>query len=135
MMKRLIFTIPVAAIVLLTLVGCNNAQQPTSQNPTVTETTGTTSAQGGFDALANVILNTKAAVETGDFNQATQEFDKFESAWVKVEDGVKTKSSKTYGVIEDAATQVKSALKAKDKAKAQEGLNILNTNITAVSKS
>lgn len=118
MMKRLIFTIPVAATVLLTLVGCNNAQQPTSQNPTTTETTGTTSAQGGFDALANVISNTKAAVETGDFNQATQEFDKFENAWVKVEDGVKTKSSKTYGVIEDAATQVKSALKAKDKAKA-----------------
>lgn len=131
-MKSFTYIIPVIAISLLTLAGCNNAQQSTTQTPATTETTGAT--QGGFDALISVVSNTKTAVETGNFDKAQQEFDKFENAWVKVEDGVKTKYSKTYNAIEDAATQVKSALKAKDKAKALEGLQTLNSNIATVSK-
>lgn len=132
-MKSFIYIIPVIAISLLTLAGCNSAQQSTTQTPaTTTETTG--AAQGGFDALISVVSNTKTAVEAGSFDKAQQEFDKFENAWVKVEDGVKTKSSKTYNAIEDAVTQVKGALKAKNKAKALEGLQTLNTNIATVSK-
>ncbi|MER3494325.1 MAG: DUF4363 domain-containing protein [Mastigocladus sp. ERB_26_2] len=131
-MKSFIYIIPVIVISLLTLVGCNNAQQSTTQTPATTETTGAT--QAGFDALSSVVSNTKTAVEAGNFDKAQQEFDKFENAWVKVEDGVKTKSSKTYNAIEDAATQVKGALKAKDKAKVLEGLQTLNSNIATVSK-
>ena len=140
-MKNFIYIIPLIAISLLTLVGCNSSQQSTTQTPATTETTGGTTVsktpgatQGGFDALVNVVSNTKTAVEAGNFDKAQQEFDKFENAWVKVEDGVKTKSSKTYNAIEDAATQVKGALKAKDKAKALEGLQTLNSNIATVSK-
>ncbi|PMB48970.1 DUF4363 domain-containing protein [Fischerella thermalis CCMEE 5205] len=140
-MKRLIYIIPLTAIGLLTLAGCNSAQQSTTQTPATTETTGGTTVsgtlgttQGGFDALSSVVSNTKTAVEVGNFDKAQQEFDKFENAWVKVEDGVKTKSSKTYNAIEDAATQVKNSLKAKDKVKALEGLQTLNTNIATVSK-
>ena len=140
-MKRLIYIIPLTAIGLLTLAGCNSAQQSTTQTPTTTETTGGTTVsgtpgatQGGFDALISVVSNTKTAVEAGNFDKAQQEFDKFENAWVKVEDGVKTKSAKTYNASEDAATQVKGALKAKDKAKALKELQTLNTNIATVSK-
>ncbi|MBH8575441.1 DUF4363 family protein [Nostocaceae cyanobacterium CENA369] len=140
-MKRLIYIIPVTAISLLTLVGCNNAQQSSTQTPATTETTGgkTVSAtpgttQGGFQPLVSVVSNTKTAVTAGNFNKAQQEFDKFENSWSKVEDGVKAKSSKTYNTIEDTATQVKSAIKAKDKAKALNGLQTLDTNIATVSK-
>ncbi|MBD6615277.1 DUF4363 family protein [Komarekiella sp. 'clone 1'] len=140
-MKRLIYIISLTAISLLTLVGCNSPQQSTTQTPATTETTGGTTVsqtpgatQAGFDALSSVVSNTKTSVEAGNFDKAQQEFDKFENAWVKVEDGVKTKSSKTYNAIEDAATQVKGALKAKDKAKVLEGLQTLNSNIATVSK-
>ena len=140
-MKRLIYIIPVTAIGLLTLVGCNNDQKSTTQAPTTTETTAgtavsktTVATQGGFNALVSVVSNTKTAVQGGNFDKAQQEFNKFEDSWSKVEDGVKTKSSKTYNVIEDTVTQVKGALKAKDKAKALKGLQTLNTNIASVSK-
>ncbi|OYD87639.1 DUF4363 domain-containing protein [Nostoc sp. 'Peltigera membranacea cyanobiont' 213] len=140
-MKRLIYIIPVAAIGLLTLVGCNSDQKSTTQSPATTETTAATTVsktpvatQGGFDTLVGVVSNTKTAVQAGKFDTAQQEFNKFENAWSKVEDGVKTKSSKTYNVIEDTATQVKGSLKAKDKAKSLKGLQTLNTNIATVSK-
>ncbi|AVH64994.1 MULTISPECIES: DUF4363 domain-containing protein [unclassified Nostoc] len=140
-MKRLIYIIPVAAIGLLTLVGCNSDQKSTTQTPATTETTAATTVsktpvatQGGFDTLVGVVSNTKTAVQAGKFDTAQQEFNKFENAWSKVEDGVKTKSSKTYNVIEDTATQVKGSLKAKDKAKSLKGLQTLNTNIATVSK-
>jgi Domain of unknown function (DUF4363) len=140
-MKRLIYIIPVTVIGLMTLVGCNSDQTSTTQTPATTETTGgkTVSgtpgaAQNGFNALESVVANTKTAVEAGKFDKAQQEFDKFENSWAKVEDGVKTKSSKTYNAIEDATTQVKGALKAKDKAKALQSLQILNTNIATASK-
>ncbi|WP_016953149.1 DUF4363 family protein [Anabaena sp. PCC 7108] len=140
-MKRLIYIIPITAISLLTLVGCNSAEQSTTETPTATETTGGTkvsatpgATQGGFDSLSSVVSKTKAAVEAGKFDTAQQEFDKFEDYWSKVEDGVKTKSSKTYNAIEDTVTQVKGDLKAKDKAKALKQLQILNTNIATASK-
>ncbi|MBN3948536.1 MAG: DUF4363 family protein [Nostoc sp. NMS7] len=140
-MKRLIYIIPVTAIGLLTLVGCNSAQESATQTPAATETTAATTVsktpgatQGGFGTLVSVVSNTKTAVSAGKFDKAQQEFDKFENSWSKVEDGVKTKSSKTYNAIEDAATQVKGALKAKDKAKALKGLQTLDTNIATVSK-
>ncbi|MEH2077792.1 MAG: DUF4363 domain-containing protein [Nostoc sp.] len=140
-MKRVIYIIPVVAISLLTLVGCNSDQKSTTQTPATTETTAATTVsktpvatQGGFDTLVGVVSNTKTAVQAGKFDTAQQEFNKFENAWSKVEDGVKTKSSKTYNVIEDTATQVKGSLKAKDKAKSLKGLQTLNTNIATVSK-
>ncbi|QSJ15083.1 DUF4363 family protein [Nostoc sp. UHCC 0702] len=136
-MKRLIYIISISAIGLLTLVGCNSGEQATTTTETsgVTKVSGTPGAtQGGFTALKSIVSNTKTAVSAGNFDKAQQEFDKFENAWSKVEDGVKTKSSKTYNVIEDAATEVKGALKAKDKAKALKGLQTLDTNIATVSK-
>ncbi|MCC5642727.1 DUF4363 domain-containing protein [Nostoc sp. CHAB 5824] len=140
-MKRLIYIIPVTAIGLLALVGCNSDQKSATQTPATTETTAGTgvsrtpvATQGGFNTLVSVVSNTKTAVQGGNFDKAQQEFNKFENSWSKVEDGVKTKSSKTYNVIEDAATQVKGALKAKDKAKALKGLQTLDTNIATVSK-
>ncbi|BBD65848.1 hypothetical protein NIES4072_04730 [Nostoc commune NIES-4072] len=140
-MKRLIYIIPVTAIALLTLVGCNSDQKSTTQTPAATENTSgtavsktTVATQEGFKTLVSVVSNTKTAVQGGNFDKAQQEFNKFENSWSKVEDGVKTKSSKTYNVIEDTATQVKGALKAKDKAKALKGLQTLNTSIASVSK-
>ncbi|MBV6622580.1 MAG: DUF4363 family protein [Rivularia sp. (in: Bacteria)] len=130
-MKKFIYVIPVMAIGLLTLVGCTNPQSTTGNSAT-TETTSAT--QGSFDDLVTVVSGTRVDVEAGKFEQAQQEFDKFENAWFKVEDGVKTKSSQAYNAIEDAAIQVKGALKAKDKAKALEGLGTIDTNIATVSK-
>lgn len=138
-MNRLNSVIAATAISILVLAGCNNGQQPSTQaSPgagTTTNANSTSKAtQAGFDTLTTVVSNTKTAVEAGNFDQAQQAFNQFENAWVKVEDGVKTKSPKGYSAIEDTVIQVKSALKGKDKAKALGALQTLDTNITAVSK-
>lgn len=139
-MKRFSYAIAATALGILALVGCSNAQQPGTLAPSNTKTTApspsTTSdaSQGGFGALTTVVSNTRAAVEAGNFDQARQEFNKFEDTWLKVEDGVKAKAADSYSTIEDTMTQVQAALKGSDKAKALEGLQVLDKNIATVSK-
>lgn len=136
----------------MTLVGCNNAEKPTTQtspsdNATpeaVAKPTATTEKQANtstttteFDGLLGVITNTKAAVNAGNFAKAKDEFGKFEDFWSKVEDGVKTKSPKAYKEIEDKSDELKAALKtaAPNKQKVLADLDSLNKNITSVPKS
>ena len=135
--NRLSYAIAITAIGLFALTGCNGTTQPTTQtSPTVTAVSGSSNTtQDGFNALVGVVSNTKTAVDAGKFDQAQQEFDKFEDSWAKVEDGVKAKYPNNYAAIEDTTTQVKSAIKAKDKTKAIEALQTLDKNIATVSKS
>ncbi|WP_315785547.1 DUF4363 domain-containing protein [Fischerella sp. JS2] len=128
------------------LVGCNNAEQSTTQtSPTATSTpasaiskkTATTTVKdNNFKSLLAIVSNTQTAVKAGDFTKAKQEFDKFEDSWSKVEDGVKKKSSKTYNAIEDEADKIKGDLKASapNKDKVLAALESLNTNINSVAK-
>ncbi|MBN3927202.1 DUF4363 domain-containing protein [Nostoc sp. NMS4] len=132
----------VAAISLMTLVGCNKGDEPTAQTTpagsSIADTTATPSATTTPDAAATptpsattspsaaaspttttefqglqgVVTNTKAAVEAGDFTKAKGEFDKFEDFWSKVEDGVKVKSPNAYKEIEDKSDEIKAGLKA-----------------------
>lgn len=119
----------------LILAGCNTTQQSSSTSPTSQASTSATNSGANFGALSNVVSATKAAVNAGNFSQATRNFDQFEAAWKQVEDGVKTKSPDGYSAIEDAATQVRGALKSSDKAKALAGLQTLETTIASVSRS
>lgn len=132
----------VAAISMMTLVGCNKGDEPTAQTPpagssiadtiasptaaaspdaaatptpaatTTPSAVATPSKTTEFQGLQGVVTNTKAAVQAGDFTKAKGEFDKFEDFWSKVEDGVKAKSPTTYKEIEDKADEIKAGLKA-----------------------
>ena len=119
-------------ISLLTLAGCNTTQQSSSSSTQAP--TSATNSGANFGTLNNVVSTTKAAVNAGNFSQATQDFNQFENAWRQVEDGVKTKSPQGYSTIEDTVTQVKSALKSSDKAKALANLQTLETTIATVSR-
>ncbi|MEH2153470.1 DUF4363 domain-containing protein [Nostoc sp.] len=154
----------VAAISMMTLVGCNKADEPTAQTPpagsSIADTTATpaaTTSPGAaatpaatttpsavatpaktteFQGLQGVVTNTKAAVQAGDFTKAKGEFDKFEDFWSKVEDGVKAKSPTTYKEIEDKADEIKAGLKASapNKPKLSTALGVLNKDVTSVAK-
>jgi hypothetical protein len=131
----------VALISLMTLVGCNNGEKPstTEASPAANSTSKTAAnptATTGFQGLKGVVSNTQAAVEAGNFTKAKGEFDKFEDSWSKVEDGVKAKSPTTYKGIEDNADEIKAGLKASkpNKQKVLTALASLNKNITSVAK-
>ncbi|QLE48955.1 DUF4363 domain-containing protein [Nostoc sp. C057] len=153
----------VAAISMMTLLGCNKGDEPTAQTPptgsSISDTTATPSATTTpdvptpaattspgaaatptktteFQGLQGVVTNTKAAVQAGDFTKAKGEFDKFEDFWSKVEDGVKTKSPTTYKEIEDKSDEIKAGLKASapNKPKLLTALEVLNKDVTSVAK-
>ncbi|OYD90884.1 DUF4363 domain-containing protein [Nostoc sp. 'Peltigera membranacea cyanobiont' 210A] len=142
----------VAAISLMTLVGCNKGDEPTAQTPpagsSISDTAATpaaTTSPGAaatpaktteFQGLQGVVTNTKVAVEAGDFTKAKGEFDKFEDFWSKVEDGVKAKSPTTYKEIEDKADEIEAGLKASapNKPKLSTALGVLNKDVTSVAK-
>jgi len=58
-----------------------------------------------------MVSSTKAAVQTGNFATAKSEFDQFEDAWEKVEDGIKAKSPKEYEAVEEMTEKVMAELK------------------------
>ncbi|MDZ8096645.1 MAG: DUF4363 domain-containing protein [Nostoc sp. DedQUE05] len=142
----------VAAISMMTLVGCNQAEEPTAQTPpagsSISDTTATPAATTTpsaaatpaatteFQGLQGVVTNTKTAVEAGDFTKAKGEFDKFEDLWSKVEDGVKAKSPTTYKQIEDKADEIEAGLKASapNKSNLSTALGVLNKDVTSVAK-
>ena len=124
------------AVISLAVAGCGAEQKSSTPAPQTTQAPTAAAPSGtGFVALSSVVSKAKAAVNAGNFSQATQDFNQFENAWKSVEDGVKTKSPSGYGAIEDAATQVSSALKSSNKVKALTGLQVLETTIATVSRS
>lgn len=119
-----------SAVTLLTLAGCDSAKEAstpqTSPAPIPAATavkTEQAATQGNYAELTCVVTSTKAAVQAGNFAKAKTEFDKFEKAWKKVEDGIKAKAPKSYDAVEEAAEKVTTELKksqpSKDKALAQ----------------
>ena len=132
----------IAGISLLTLVGCNNAEQATTETTPATTSNSTGKAPAkkstaGNDGLLAVISKTKTAVTSGDFVQAKKEFDKFEDVWKEVEDGIKAKSRDNYEAVEKSMDEISGELKAakpqKDKLLAL--LQSLEKTINAISKS
>ncbi|MCY7278787.1 MAG: DUF4363 domain-containing protein [Phormidesmis sp. CAN_BIN44] len=136
-MKNFRSSIVGAAIVsMVALAGCGADQKSSTPAPQTTQApTSATNVGTGFVALNSVVSKAKTAVNAGNFSQATQDFNQFEDAWKSVEDDVKAKSPSGYGAIEDAATQVSSALKSNNKVKAMTGLQTLETTIATVSRS
>lgn len=155
-MKSFKYTIGILAVSLLVLTGCNKSEPPTAETiPTATasatEVTTPPSAAGeaknetdkeatsadagkGFGDLTAVVSKTQQAVEANDFAKARDEFDKFEDAWSKVEDGVKAKSNDTYNAIEDNVDKLQDAMKASNKEKSIEALQALNNSILSAAK-
>ncbi|MEG5059324.1 hypothetical protein QUB60_15480 [Microcoleus sp. A2-C5] len=112
-----------SAVTLVALAGCGDKEASTPSTPpsavppaTTTTTTTTTGSEkpvstASYPELMSVVTNTKAAVDTGDFVKAKTEFDKFETSWKKVEDGIKAKEPKSYDTVEETTEKVTNELK------------------------
>jgi hypothetical protein len=129
----------VLSISLLALAGCNNGTEQASITSTSSSTpisTTSTESTAGYGALLTVVTKTKTATEAGNFGDAKKEFGKFEASWSKVEDGIKTKSSKSYDAIEKSLDEVNSLLKESKPAKEKliTALRSLESNIKAAPK-
>ena len=144
-MARLNHILVVSAVTLLALAGCDSGQQAStpktspSQIPAATavNTSDKAASPASYPELSGVVSNTKAAVQTGNFTKAKTEFDKFENAWKKVEDGIKAKAPKSYDAVEETTEKVMTALKktqpSKDQVLAQ--LQSLEKTINSIPKS
>ncbi|MEG3918223.1 hypothetical protein [Microcoleus sp. POL10_C6] len=133
-----------SAISLIALAGCDSAKEAstpqTSPAPVPAATavkTEKAASQGNYAELSGVVSSTKAAVQAGNFTKAKTEFDKFENAWKKVEDGIKAKAPKSYDAVEDTTEKVMTALKKSQPSKDQvlTQLQSLEKTITSIPKS
>jgi|SRR6476661_3944212 len=133
-----------SAISLIALAGCDSAKEASTPQPSSTPVPAATAvktekaaSQGNYAELSGVVSSTKAAVQTGNFATAKTEFDKFEDAWEKVEDGIKAKSPKDYEAVEETTEKVMAELKksqpSKDQVLAQ--LQSLEKTINSIPKS
>jgi hypothetical protein len=77
------------------------------------------SKTSGFTSLQTVVTKTLSAVDTGKFSVAKEEFNKFEDAWKKVEDGLKKKSPDSYKAIEENYGIVTKEVKASKPSKSK----------------
>ena len=127
-MMRFKVTFLLGVIGLFSVVGCSTS--PTSPNTggaqsnsaSISTAGSPSSAQAGYPQLLSVLAKTQAAVESNDFAKAQQEFDRFESVWAPVEDGIKLQSDNAYDAIEEGMDQVSAALKS---SKADQAISIL----------
>ncbi len=134
-----------SAVTLVVLAGCGDKEAstpptPPSQVPAATTTVSASekpASPASYPELMSVVTNTKAAVNTGDFVKAKTEFDKFETSWKKVEDGIKAKDPKSYDTVEETTEKVTKELKttkpSKDLVMAQ--LQSLEKTIASIPKS
>lgn len=135
-------TFAALSLSVMLLAGCNNAEQagtqapPTADPASKVESNASASSKKGVGTLQSVVSKTKAAVNKGDFATAKKEFDGFENAWGKVEDGIKAKSRDKYNAIEKNADQIEDTLKNSkpSKEKLSTALQSLEKDINAVSK-
>lgn len=118
-----------SALSLLTLAGCDSAQEastPKTSSSAVPATAAKTDKAETalkYPELSGLVFYTKTAVQADDFAKAKTEFGKFENAWKKVEDRIKAKAPKGYNAIEEATAKVTTELKksqpSKDKVLAE----------------
>lgn len=144
-MARLNRILVASAVTLIALTGCGGAQEAStpktspSQIPAASavSTSDKAASPASYAELVSVVTNTKAAVQTGNFTKAKTEFDNFENAWKKVEDGIKKTSPKSYDAVEETTEKVMTELKksqpSKDQVLAQ--LQSLEKTINSIPKS
>ena len=135
----------VSAVTLLALAGCDGAQEAStpktspSQIPATTavSTSDKAASPASYSELLTVVTNTKAAVQTGNFAKAKTEFGKFENAWKKVEDGIKSKAPKSYDAVEETTEKVMAELNKSQPSKEQvlAQLQSLEKTIASIPKS
>ncbi|PAX59597.1 DUF4363 domain-containing protein [Brunnivagina elsteri] len=131
-----------ANISLMVLAGCNSSEQSSTQTSptaspasTVSKDTDSQANSTGVSSLLGVVAKTKTAVNKGDFVTAKKEFDGFETAWGKVEDGIKAQSKSKYDAIERSLDAVTSSLKDSkpNQGKVTTALQSLEKDINTVS--
>ncbi|WAL59953.1 hypothetical protein [Thermocoleostomius sinensis] len=134
-LKQMMVFGAIGIVSLATLAGCNSAPPATTAaSPRESSSFVAGSTKAGFDELRNVIVNTRGAVEAGDFAKARADFAQFEDFWKQVEDGVKAKSASTYDAIEQSMDQINGELKTSQPNQAiiLSALQSLEANVNSV---
>lgn len=134
-MARLNQILVLSALSLLTLASCDSVQEastPKTSSSAVPATAAKTDKPATkYPELSGLVFYTKKAVEVDNFTTAKTEFGKFQNAWKKVEDGMKTKAPTGYNVVEEASAKVTTEFKksqpSKDKVLAE--LDLLDKTI------
>jgi hypothetical protein len=121
-MARLNQILVLSALSLLTLAGCDSAQEastPQNSPSAVPATVKTDKATPvlNYPELSGLVFYTKNAVQAGNFAKAKTEFGKFENAWKKFEDGIKAKAPKSYNEVEDTSEKVTTEFKKSQPSK------------------
>ena len=111
-----------SAVTLLTLAGCDSAQEastPQNSASAVPATVKTDKAAPviNYPELSGLVFYTKNAVQAGNLAKAKTDFGKFENAWKKFEDRIKAKAPKSYNELEDSADKVTTELKKSQPSK------------------
>ncbi|MDQ2100604.1 MAG: hypothetical protein QQW96_23530 [Tychonema bourrellyi B0820] len=131
------------ALSLLTLAGCDIFQEDSTPKTSSSAVPGTgvktdkATTPLKYPELSGLVFYTKKAVEADNFPKAKTEFGKFENAWKKVENGMKTKAPTGYNAVKEATAKVTTEFKksepSKDKVLAQ--LDLLDKTIKTFPKS
>jgi hypothetical protein len=111
------FQLLLVGTTILGLAGCGEPKASAPEAPAAQAASASKKSASGFTTLQGVADKTAAAVKADKFDQAQSEFKKFEASWKTVEDGVKTKSSATYGKIEDSMDALNDEFKQKQPGK------------------
>lgn len=133
---RFKFTPLFCAVSLVSFVGCTQPSElPESAVGNAQPDLASTSvekpltAQDGYPQLLAVVSKTQMAVDVNDFTKAQEEFEKFESVWAPVEDGIKAKSDDSYDAIEEAMEDVESALRSSQVDQATSALQTISAQV------
>jgi hypothetical protein len=94
--------------------------------------TGVMTLKEGVQGMSTGVSNTLAAVNSGDFSTAQQEFSKVQGNWGKVGETVKSKSTQVYQQVDGHVSTIASLFKDPnpDRAKLVAELNALGKNLT-----
>ncbi len=122
-MARLNQILVLSAISLITLAGCDSAEEAftpktsSSAVPAATAKTDKPATLLYYPELSGIAFNTKKAVEAGDFAKAKTEFVKFENSWKKFKDPIKAKAPKGHDALEETTAKVTTELKKSQPSK------------------
>ncbi len=112
-----------SALSLLTLAGCDSVQENTTPKtsssavPATAAKTDKATTPLKYPELSGLAFYTKTAVEANNFPKAKTEFGKFENAWKKVEDSMKTKAPTGYNAVKEATAKVTAEFKKSEPSK------------------
>jgi len=129
----------VSALGLFSLTGCGASSSEAkagSSAPVAEMSQPSVADASGTEAMSKLVVDTKTAVESGDWNTAKTMGGQIEDDWKNIEDGIKDTNKTAYDAVETHLDGLNSALKgaSPDKAVVIDHLNELETTLASISQ-